>query len=225
MVITTEYHLKIYWEYHNLTIETLLLECLIIIIYQIYCEVINDTVRLTCSFPFHLSPTASIVWNIDDTNIINKATITDLCECLITSTVFVSSQHVFASTTCTASNNNKTTIEYPYRPCAPPTSQPATSSLVTSGSIVTSTKETSKDDQPAWLILVIVVAVVALIIIIAVVAFIIWKKSKESTTTDNGTHVKLQGVVGSHHTTRPSSRSNTPRPVQPPLPTRSRRTP
>ena len=137
MVITTVYYQKMYWECHNLIIGALLLECLVNVItsseyfvscatcsvvclldnnYSSDCEVINDTVRLTCLFPFRLSPTANIVWNIDSTNIICNKTTTDSCECLINSTVFVSSQHVSASTTCTASNNNKMTIQYPYRP-------------------------------------------------------------------------------------------------------------
>ncbi|XP_062499612.1 mucin-17-like isoform X2 [Corticium candelabrum] len=176
------------------------------------CQVIGNTTRLTCSFSLARFPTTNIVWNISKNNIINKTSNIDVCACRVTSTVFVSLQHVSASTSCTASYNDDMVTQYPFKqstPSPPVTSIPTsvTSSPITSrdskstssGSTttpVTSGKETSKDDQPAWLIPVIVVVVVAvIIIIIAVVAFIIWKKSKESTTTDNGTHVKLQGVT------------------------------
>ena len=83
------------------------------------CQVINDKVRLTCSFRFHTSsaPITSIYWSIDNNKIKNKTTTTEFCRCLITSTVIVSLQDVIALTSCAALLNNKPTIQYPYRPC------------------------------------------------------------------------------------------------------------
>ena len=93
MVVTTVYHLKIYWEYHNLIstwkinrisdkyitsseyfvqCATCVVLCLLDDSYSSDCEVINDTARLTCSFPFRLSSTANVVWTFDDTNVITK---------------------------------------------------------------------------------------------------------------------------------------------------------
>ena len=73
------------------------------------CQVINNNVCFTCSFPFHTSsaPITSIYWSIDSNNIIDKSTTTDFCRCLVTSTVTVSLQDVTALTSCAALINNK----------------------------------------------------------------------------------------------------------------------
>ena len=83
------------------------------------CQVMNNTVRLTCSFRFHTSsaPITSIYWSIDNNNIINKTTTTEFCRCLVTSNVIIKLQDVNALTSCAALLNNKLTIQYPYGPC------------------------------------------------------------------------------------------------------------
>ena len=83
------------------------------------CQVINNKVRITCSFRFHTSsaPITSIYWRIDNDNIIDKTTTIECCRCLVTSTVIVSLQDVADLTSCAALLNNKLTIQYPYGPC------------------------------------------------------------------------------------------------------------
>ena len=82
------------------------------------CQVMNDDVRLTCSFRFYTSstPITSIYRSIDNNNIINKTATIEFCRCLVTSTVIVNLQDVNWLKSCAALLNNKLTIQYPYGP-------------------------------------------------------------------------------------------------------------
>ena len=134
LVIITEYHLKIYWERHNLIIGTMLM-CLVHIFNICFdvlryltcasvddddlsdCQVTDNTTRLTCSFSLARFPTANIVWNMNNNNIINETSNISVCACRVTSTVIVSLQNVSASTSCAALFSNKIMTQYPFKRC------------------------------------------------------------------------------------------------------------
>ena len=71
------------------------------------CQVTDNTTRLTCSFSLARFPTANIVWDMNNNNIINETSNISVCACRVTFTVIFSLQHVSASTACTASSSNK----------------------------------------------------------------------------------------------------------------------
>ncbi|XP_062500444.1 uncharacterized protein LOC134177682 [Corticium candelabrum] len=102
------------------------------------CQVIDNTTRLTCSFSLARFPTANIVWNINSNNIINETSDIDVCACRVTSTVFVSLQHVSASTSCTALYNNDMMTRYSFKRCESTLMSPVTS-IPTSGTSLTNT--------------------------------------------------------------------------------------